>query len=465
MTSKFALRLKTAGLQGSGNGLGVGLGGGGGKKITLQAFGMHIGNLPPTTVWGEISASANTAYNQVPMPNIGMGSIRLWDSDGCSWRNIEKTQGVYSWGRLDNAINLSLAAGLDIIFTLGCGPDWATVQRGQTWFKNGVADLWVGYNPHKPSSDAIWISWCSAIATRYAGLGIKYEIWNEVNDQSFGAVEVGSGFVGTAADLVHLTQLAQQTIMPIDPTAKILSANFVGQDGIQNAATGAVTLDSYLAAGGASYCDIISVHAYNTLPIWTRPEGVIEFGKRVRDTLSKYGVTKPVWNTEWGYGTWRDELDGFHAYPGNQMPDSLAQMYITRMLILSWCAGFDRFYFYALDGVKSYSSIVMVDPATALGASTLQAAAIAYKYFSDLMTGGYLSDLQALTTAGGKLYYSANFTLANRRRGVVYWCDNYDTAAITITGAKSGTDNIGNLIDVSAGSLTVNGTPKFIYYT
>lgn len=455
---KLALRLKTAGLQGSGNGLGAGIGGGGGKRITRQAFGMHIGNLPPTTIWGDYSQTANDNYNQVPIPDIGIGAIRLWDSNGCTWRNIERSQGVFSWGRLDNALALADARGLDIVFTLGSGPDWATVQPGQ------FAGLYVGYNPHMPINDTVWINWCAAIANRLIGRGVKYEIWNEVNDQSYGSGHVGSGFVGTTADLVHLTQLAQQTIMAIDPSAKILSANFVGQDGIQNPVADSVTLDAYLAAGGADYCDIISVHAYNTLPIWTRPEGAIEMGKRVFDALAKYNVTKPVWNTEWGYGLWRDESGAFQTYPGNQMPDNIAQMYITRMLILSWCAGFDRCYFYALDGVQSYSSIVFVNPSTALGAITVQAAGIAYKYFSDLMTNGYLSDLQPLT-AGGKLYYSANFTLANRRRGVIYWCDNYDTAVIPIPGAKSGTDNIGNIIDVSSGALTVTGTPKFIYYT
>lgn len=559
MSGKLALRLKTAGLQGSGNGLGAGIGGGGGKKITRQAFGIHVGNLPPTTIWGDYSQSANTNYNQVPIPDIGIGSIRLWDSDGCSWRNIERTQGVFSWGRLDNALAKADEKGLDIVYTLGCGPDWATVLPGQ------YAGLHAGYNPHPPINDTVWINWCAAIANKLIGRGVKYEVWNEVNDQVYGASFVGSGFIGSAALLVHLTQLARQTILAIDPTAKILSANFVGQDGIQNGPPDSVTLDAYLAAGGANYCDIISIHAYNTLPIWTRPEGVIEMGKRVFDTLAKYNVTKPVWNTEWGYGTWRDETGSFHPRPGglgfnpvidvapsalqtsntitvseasavsvnggtysknggahtstpgsvvaddtlsvqhtssagplskvsttlilgststvyttttaaegvtpnpialptnNQMPDDIARMYVTRMLILSWCVGFDRFYFYALDGVKSYSSIVMVNPATALGASTLQAAAIAYKYFSDLFTNGYISELQSLT-AGGKLYYSANFTLANRKRGVIYWCDNYDTAVVSIAGAKSGTDNVGNPIDVSSGTLTVTGTPKIIYY-
>ena len=465
MEGQFNLRLRTAGLQGSGNNQGIGISsGGGGKKITRKAFGIHVGNLSPTTVWGEISANANNTYNQVPIPDIGMGSIRLWDSNGTSWRNIEKTQGVYSWSRLDNAVSLSRAAGLEIILTLGCGPDWATAQPGQTFYQFGIPNLWVGYNPHKPANNTYWTNWCAAIATRYAGLGIVYEVWNEVNDQHFGNGVAGSGFIGTTADLITLTQLARQTIIAIDPTAKIASPNFVGDAGIQNAQQDAVTLDSFLAAGGAQYCDIISIHGYNTLPTWTRPEGMLGMSKLVKDTMAKYSVTKPLWNTEWGYGLWRDENDGFRYFPGNQMPDDIAGQYITRMMILSWCGGFERFYFYSVDGVQSYNSIVMINPTSYQAARTVQAAGIAYKYFADIMNNGYLGNIQEANGINNRVYWKVGFTLASGRKGYIYWCDNYSTTTINLTGAKSCTDNLGNAVNIGSGVLTITGIPKFVYY-
>lgn len=467
MAGQFNLRLRTAGLQGTGNSLGSGIASGGsGKRITRKAMGMHIGNLAPTTVWGEISASANNTYNQVPIPDIGIGSMRLWDSNGCSWRNIEKSPGVYSWSRLDNAVNLCREKGLDIILNLGHGPDFRTTQQGQTFYQFGINNLWVGYNPFPPASDQIWIDWCTAIATRYAGLGVYYEIWNEVNDQSYGNDPgiAGSGYVGSIASLVNLTMLAKQTIKAIDPTAKILSPNFVGEEGIQSPKVDAVTLDGFLAAGGAQHCDIISIHGYNTLPIWTRTEGMIAMSKLVRDTLAKYNVTKPMWNTEWGWGRWRDETDAFRVYPGNQMPDDIATQYVTRMCILSWVGGFERFYFYSIDGVQSYASIVMINPTSYQAARTLSPAAYAFKYFSDAMNNGYLSDLQEVTGPGNKLYYKVSFTQVNGRKGFIYWCDNYTTIPLPLAGARSCTDNLGNVVDISSGTVNITGNPKFVYY-
>lgn len=465
MAGQFNLRMRTAGLQGTGNSLGSGLASGGsGKRFTRKAMGMHIGNLAPTTVWGEISASANNTYNQVPIPDIGIGAMRLWDSNGCSWRNIEKTPGVYSWSRLDNAVNLCREKGIEIILNLGHGPDFATTQQGQTFYQFGIPNLWVGYNPFPPANNQIWINWCTAIATRYAGLGIVYEIWNEVNDQHFGTEVAGSGYMGSIASLVTLTQLARQTILAIDPTAKIMSPNFVGEAGIQSAQEGAVTLDGFLAAGGAQYCDIISIHGYNTLPIWTRPEGMIGMAKLVKDTMAKYNVTKPLWNTEWGYGLWRDQDGGFMRYPGNQMPDDIATQYVTRMLILSWVGGFERFYFYSIDGVQSYNSIVMINPTSFQAARTTLAAANAYMYFSDTLNNGYLSDLQEVTGPGNKLYYKVSFTLVNGRKGYIYWCDNYTSIVLSLTNAKSCTDNLGNVVDITSGNVTITGNPKFVYY-
>jgi hypothetical protein len=519
---------------------------------------MHIQNLSSTTIWGDYDVNASNNYHQVPVPSMGLGSIRLWDSNGCSWRNIERTQGVYSWERLDNAVNLAIANNLDIIFTLGCGPDWATVSPGI------FAGLYVGYNPHKPINNTVWNNWCAAVATRYLGKIKYYEIWNEVNDKD--SAVVGSGFTGTVADIVNLTQQASQTIKAIDPTVKILSPNFVGELGIVNPLSTEVTLERFLELDGDDYCDIISIHGYNSMPTWTRPEGMIGYGNLCKTTLARFNVTKPLWNTEWGWGQWRDATGSFHPRPGslgfnpvinaapstvqtsntitvtqsysvsisggtysknggaytsssgsvvngdtltvrhtsdanpstkvvttlilnttstvfssttaaagvtpspttippnNQMPDDISTSYTTRMVLLSWCVGFERLYVYALDGVQSYSSIVMVNPTSDVAAATLLPPAYAYKYCSDLLTGGRLSDFQATTDASSKLYWRANFKTAAGRSGVVVWCDDYDTATISTPNLVEVTDNLGNALTVNT-TTTVTGSPKFLFYS
>lgn len=428
-------------------------------------MGMHINNLAATTVWEDDYPGSSASYHQVPIPSMGIGAIRLWDSNGCSWRNIERTRGVYTWDRLDNAITEAVAAGItDIVYTLGCGPDWATTNPGQ---RPGTH---VGYNPWPPADNTYWSEWCTAVGTRLAGKGVNvyYEIWNEVNDQSNGVGTTGSGFVGTVSQLVTLAQLAKTAISAVDASVKFLTPNFVGQDGIVNGPADC-TLDNYLAAGGAAYADVVSVHGYNTLSPWPRPEGLITFAKRVRDTCSAHSISLPVWCTEWGYGTWQDPSTGaLRSQSGgtpfpDPMPDQMGADYITRMMLLSWCGGFGRFFFYGLDATQSYASIVMVNPTSDAAARVLLTPAFAYQYVSGLLVGGRLSGLTQLVSSG-VLYYRAAFTTGTGRTGYVYWCDDSATTTIPITGAVSGADNLGNALTLGA-TLAVTSSPKFIFYS
>jgi hypothetical protein len=249
MASPLKLRLRTASATGGGTGI---IGGASGDPIPPEYFGMHIGKQGPTSIWGDYSAAAAAAYQETPWPNIGIGAMRLWDTNGGIWRNIERTQGNFSWARLDYAVASAEANGAKIVYNLGGPPDWATTLPGQ------MPGLYVGYNPHPPSNMAYWTNWCTAVATRYAGKGFTYEIWNEVNDQSYGAGVAGSGFSGTLAQLLQLSQLARQAILAVDPTAKIMTPNFVGHDGMVTVSAGNLSLEAYLAAGGGDFADIIS---------------------------------------------------------------------------------------------------------------------------------------------------------------------------------------------------------------
>lgn len=425
-----------------------------GKKITKEVFGMHNGHIVETTIWGEYSQSARDNYVQIPLPdNMNLGSFRLWDCDGCSWRNINRSNGTYVWTRLDYVIGKCIEKGLSMIYTLGCGPDWATTLVGQK------AGLYVGYNPHPPKTDQIWIDWCTAIATRYKGLGITYEIWNEVNDQSYGAEHVGSGFVGSISTLKNLAKLAYQTIKAIDSTAKIMTPNFVGESGLVAESEGKMCLDDYLGADTAQYADIISVHGYNTLSPWTYPEGVIEYGKRVKQILKKYNLNLPVWNTEWGFGRWTDSTGTMYSHP-NSMSDIGGSDYVTRMILLSWCAGFDRFYFYGYDAHFSYSTILFLN--TTSKPYTQLRPAFAYQYLSSLLIGGYCSGFQKLTDASKNAYYKVNITTADGKSGKVLWTPGWLSAVVDTSSASAVNDNIGTSIAKST-TTSLSHSPIFVW--
>lgn len=448
MSSLLKLRLRTASLTG---GSGIGNSGASGDVVTSDYFGMHIGRLPSSTIWGDYDHNALVNYVQSPYPNISIGTIRLWDSDGCNWRNIHRSRYTFVWDRLDNAINLATQNNAKIIYTLGCGPDWATTQNGQ------MAGLYVGYNPHPPSDMQYWIEWCTAVATRYKGKGICYEIWNEVNDQSYGTGQVGSGFYGSVTTLAQLAQLAKQTISAIDTSATFLSPNFVGEEGIISNTQGAVCLDSYLATGAAQYSDYISIHGYNTLAPWQWPEGVISLGNRCKQVLQSHNVSLPLWDTEWGFGRWLDSNGTSYVYP-NSMTEQYGSDFVTRMILLNWCAGFRKFCFYGFDASLSYATIKMIDPPSP---TILLKPAFAFKFLHDLLVGGNISGYQEMVDSSGHSYYKINITTSDGSYGRVYWTPGYNTATIDTSSSTKVMNNIGDEISKSS-STVLTRSPIFV---
>jgi hypothetical protein len=462
MGAPARIRMRAGGISSGGGGSGGGgSSGGAGDVISPDFFGIHIGHLPTMTIYADYSATARANYRQTPWPDISIGTLRLWDADGCTWRNIERSRGVYVWDRLDYYLAQAKAHGAKIIFTLGSGPDWATTQQGQ------YAGLYVGYNPHPPVLDADWTDWCTSVATRILNAGFPgapYEIWNEVNDNSYGAEAVGTGYTGTTERLVQLAALARTAIHAVDPSAVILTANFTGLDGILGAGASDphVTLDKYIAAGGLAYADAVSIHGYNAAAPWTRPEGAINHAAIIAGLLKSAGSTLPVWNTEWGWGEWRDSTGAFRS--GAQgtpapdpMPDSLSASYLTRMLLLSWLVGWRKHCQYAFDAFD-YNSLLMAER-TAPG--TLKPAALAYRFVQSLLVGGYLSNLTKAVTSGSE-YYRALFTTGDGRTGVVLWCDDYTTLNVTVPGAVEVRSNTGAAIALTS-TIAVSGSPVFVF--
>jgi len=423
-----------------------------GPVLTPGFFAMHVSRLPQTTIWGDYSASAAAGYHQTPLFDLGYGRVRLWDSDGCSWRNIERAPGVYSWARLDNAIALCEAAGKGVILTLGCGPDWATTAPGQ------MPGLYVGYNPHPPASNAVWQSWCTTLATRYAGKHIAFEIWNEVNDHSFGPGYVGSGYTGSAARLGELTTLAASAIRAADSTALIISPNFVSQEGLVGSASSPVDLTTFLATGAGATCDVIAIHGYNTLPPWRWPEGTIELITQAKAILKRYNLEKPLWNTEWGYGTWQTSEGATVRWP-DEMPDELAKAFLTRMAVISAAGGLSLYGYYAMDAGTNWATIQLVDPATS-GPPT--AAGEHYRAVAEFMIGKRFAECVKAVTPAGLSYYSTPFLRETGRSAKIVWAPEWRVVDLPLTTGMVVTTLDGTLVPTTEGSVRLGVTPLIV---
>lgn len=437
MGSRAALKLRGANLAASTD------------TIQPSYWGMHIDRVPPNTIWEIAYPGAQSTYVQTPWPDLGIKVMRAWATNGCTWRNIERSKGVFDWSRIDYVAEQAQAHGCKLMIVLGCGPDWATVAPGQR------PGLPVGMNPQRPTNVSDYTDWVAAIVAHFAGRGYSYQYWNECNDHIAGAGYTGSGFVGNLTQMLALCSAAHPVIKANDPTAVAIGPSFLREYGLTYDPNETCTLESFLAAGGADYCDIVAVNGYTTIQPWLYPEGVVEFGRRAKQIMSAAGVTKPLWATEWGYGRYAGPDGGMKEWP-EYLDDYRGAAYLTRMVLLCWLAGFRHFPFFGFDMATSYATIRMCDPATP---AVLLRPATAYRYMVDLMTGGRVTGMDYRSDAAGVPYIRCSLVDGAGRAGRAYWCPEYATASVTLAGTI--TDNIGT--PVTPGVITLDASPVFAW--
>jgi hypothetical protein len=474
MAPPFKLRMQTAGAGGGSTTPGVS-----GGPIPSDYWGMHLAYSSSTTIWGDYDPGAAAGYISTPFPSsMGIRGWRSWDADGCSMRNIFRTDGGSPfWTRFDTAITAAKAAGVtDFILTLGGAlPDWLTTPGlGQVYtFNGGIPNWHVGFNAYPPNDMAKFQTLSEAMIRRLiethsiAPARLIVEPWNEVNDSAVGAGVVGSGFAGTMAELLDIAIAAKAAAASVSSAIRLTTPNFVKAEGIIASEPGHIALDTYLAAGGGAHADLISIHAYNDQAPWPSPEGVVEFGHIVQGIVAEAGAsTKPIINTEYGFGIWRDSTGALRSAFGttpfpDPMPLDMGAAYVTRMAVLNWIAGFKTFYFYAMEGY-AYATIRMINkPAT----GTLLDPALAYGYVATLLAGAQVSGFQEAVSPTSEPYYSVNFSTASGRVGKILWTPDHASATVPITGAVEVRTNLGADVAPIPDDLPLTMSPQFVFFS
>lgn len=340
-----------------------------GLTIPKNFFGVHIFN--PMATWHD----------------IGHGAIRLWDT-GTTWKNLEKSKGVFDWTRMDSLMNYATGHGLDVLYECGQTPNWA-----------GPPDSYTDYNGHPPTKDQDWIDYLAAVATRYKGKIQAYEIWNEADVQGQGGIV--RFYLGTWDRLAQLCRLAYSTLKSIDSNVTIIAPSFTKYNpSMFGAFLDAVALDYYARHSGATsvnyneYFDVIALHTYDYAP-----EAIIATSGSnqvwlMRNVLADKGINLPLWNTETGFGNY--SLNGKSITTGqnftpddiNVMPDDLSMAYIVREYLMNLFAGFEKVYYYAAD--YRSNRLRLINP---LDLSKTTPAGDVLKKISDLMVGALIKDV------------------------------------------------------------------------
>jgi hypothetical protein len=304
---------------------------------------------------GFFSHSFGTLAN---WPTGPFGGIRLWlQSPGTDWRSIETSRGVYNWSGLDQWLSVAGANGVDVLYTFGNTPNWASLRPNETCTVNGgIGGGGCAAPPSDvDSGDAIWKEYVTALVQHSlaSGTHIKYyELWNEPDLSTF--------WSGTDAQLVTMQNDAYTIIHTLDPSAGLLGPSVTHTGG-------ATWLDSYYAAGGSNNVDIVAYHTYTGT---TDPMTLVSLINSIKSEMSTYGISsKPLWGTE---GSWGSNT--------SLTPDQ-RRAWVAKAYAISWMSGVARNYWYSWDGGvwgPLWDSVGGIQPA-----------GIAYTQVYDWLQGSY----------------------------------------------------------------------------
>jgi hypothetical protein len=254
-------------------------------------------------------------------PSVRFGTLRIWDVyPHTSWRDIHTAKRAYDWTNLDNLVNLAQSHGVDLVYTFGRTPSWASSRHTEGRMKDASEP---GY---LPENQQYWKDFVTAITARYAGKIKYWEIWNEPNAPNFWA--------GTAAQMMAMARDAYPIIKASDPGAMVLTPAPQGANAYK-------WMDSYLDAGGGAYADIVSFHGYlgSSDGVSNPPENIGPLIANMRSVMASHGQgSKELWDTE-------------HSWGNNaHLPDQDQQSaWLARHVILSWSNGVARSIWYCWD--------------------------------------------------------------------------------------------------------------------
>lgn len=336
--------------------------------------------LVPATFFGmHIAAQLHEGW-----PTVPFATQRIWDSwPLVSWDVIHTGPGRFNWAPLDALVADSERRGVDLIYTFGYVPRWASTNP--TGDCNG-ATAGSCYAP----TTAAWNEFVRAATARYQGRIKYWEIWNEP--------DAGNFWKGSHAQMAEMTRQAYPIIK--NTGGIVLSPAPQGMNAHR-------WLDLHFAATGTAYADIVAFHAY----LHGAPETLKTLVDNIRAVQAKYGISaKPLWDTEhsWGDVSWPMGAD-----------EDQQSAWLARFLAMSYTVGIDRTIWY---GWEHFDWGTLFDRR----AKRITKAGVAYDEVYKWMIGSHF----APCTATGSVY-QCRITRENGYEAIMLW-NSSATSAFTI---------------------------------
>jgi hypothetical protein len=165
-----------------------------------------------------------------------------WVKQEFAWREIEGAgPGIYDWSYSDRMMDQVDAHELNIIARVGVQPEWA----GGDYPDVGPPDDYQDF-----------ISFLSALVSRYQGRVDAYQIWNEPN-----LAREWGGRPPNPAEYTEMLKMAYQTVKAIDPDATVISAGLAPTTRWDDVAMpDTVFIQGMYDAGAAPHFDLLGAH-------------------------------------------------------------------------------------------------------------------------------------------------------------------------------------------------------------
>lgn len=220
---------------------------------------------------------------------LGVGAIRV----PLQWQSVKIRPGEYDWSSIDRLVKTAQERQFEILLNIRTIYWEETKKKGS---QRGVIKI-----KSSPVDRKEWLFFVEALATRYQGRGINYEIENEVNGEA--------SWKGTLEDYLDLLKAGYEVIKKADPRAKVLPAAM--ECGItQSLQLGGNRSEAWRWHDkwlqpilSTKKFDVVNAHNYY-FPSGIEPNGLTfrSYLEHIYELMKRSGLTSlPLWITETGY--------------------------------------------------------------------------------------------------------------------------------------------------------------------
>jgi hypothetical protein len=244
------------------------------------------------------------------------------------WAEMEPTKGTYDFVAHDRLTDEANARGVKLVATLGYGNPWAnTSSMGDEFFP-----------PTDPNDFA---RWAGAVAARYRGKVVAWEIWNEPNN---GWRFWKTALSGDPAAYGALLDATSKAMHAADPQARVMFGGTVFTPQLIEGAMPWLEKAYASKPDLAASFDLMGLHTYMAYPPERAPEDGVLLDAPVEAKvqmhawlLDRHGAgSKGMWITELGW-------------PVSGKVDQAAQArYTVRATLLAARAGAEGIFWYTL---------------------------------------------------------------------------------------------------------------------